>query len=240
MRLLIPLSIILSLAVACEPSSGPPVELDSEDDKIVYSVGVALGRSLAALGLSEREVEIVKRGLEDQIFERQLAVEFTEYGPKMNELATSRKARAAEEEKKAAESFLADAAAAPGAVKTDSGLIYAETRAGSGAEPSGTDQVTVHYHGTLRDGTVFDSSRDRGEPAVFPLNRVISCWTEALQMMKVGGQAAIVCPAEIAYGDRGTGRIKPGAALRFEVELISIESSPPAGALGAAASGPVD
>ncbi len=98
-----------------------------------------------------------------------------------------------------------------------------EAQAGTGPNPSPTSQVKVHYHGTLRDGTVFDSSRDRGEPATFPVNGVIQCWTEALQMMKVGGQAAIVCPAEIAYGDRGMGVIKPGAALRFEVELISIE-----------------
>ena len=223
MRILIALSITLPLVAACAPSSAPPVTLDSEDDKTIYSVGVALGRSLETLGLSEREVEIVKRGLDDEIFSRELAVDFNEYGPKMNDLAISRKADMAEAERRASESFLAAAAAAPGAVKTSSGLIYAETKAGSGAEPSATDKVTVHYHGTLRDGTVFDSSRDRGEPAVFPLDRVIPCWTEALQMMKVGGQAAIVCPAEIAYGDRGTGKIKPGAALRFEVELISIE-----------------
>jgi FKBP-type peptidyl-prolyl cis-trans isomerase len=223
MRLLIALSITLSFAAACGPASEPPAKLDSEDDKIIYSVGVALGRSLAMLGLDGREVEIVQLGLEDQILDRPLAVDFTEYGPRMNELATSRKAGMAEEEKEASASFLADAAAVPGAVKTGSGLIYAETEAGSGATPSATDQVTVHYHGTLRDGTVFDTSRDRGEPAVFPLDRVIPCWTEALQMMKVGGQAAIVCPADIAYGDRGSGEIKPGAALRFEVELISVE-----------------
>ena len=93
-----------------------------------------------------------------------------------------------------------------------------------------TDTVTVHYTGTLRDGSVFDSSRDRGEPANFALNRVIPCWTEALQRMKVGGTATIVCPSDIAYGDRGApgGKIKPGAALKFEVELISIEPIAPA------------
>jgi FKBP-type peptidyl-prolyl cis-trans isomerase len=165
----------------------------------------------------------LKRGLADQVFRRPLAVESDEYRPKINELLARRKALLAEEEKEASKSFLAEAAAAPGAVKMDSGLIYAETRAGTGANPGLTDRVEVHYHGTLRDGTVFDSSRDRGEPAIFPVNGVIRCWAEALQMMKVGGQAAIVCPAEIAYGDRGTGKIKPGAALRFEVELISIE-----------------
>ncbi len=84
--------------------------------------------------------------------------------------------------------------------------------------------ATVHYHGTLRDGTVFDSSVERGQPAQFALNRVIPCWTEGLQLMKVGGKAKLVCPPEIAYGDRGAGQlIKPGAALTFEVELISIE-----------------
>ena len=89
----------------------------------------------------------------------------------------------------------------------------------------------MNYHGTLRDGTVFDSSRDRGTPATFPLNRVIPCWTEAVQKMKVGGKAKIVCPSSIAYGDRGAPpKIKPGAPLVFEVELLSIEkpAAPPA------------
>lgn len=224
MRFLISLLVTVSLVLpaAAEPS----VKLDSEDDKVVYSIGVMMGRGLGTLGLSEREVEILKRGLEDQVLDRPLAVEFTEYVPKIDELAASRKALSAEKEKEASKPFLAEAAAAPGAVKRDSGLIYVETKAGTGANPGPTDRVKVHYHGTLRDGSVFDSSRDRGEPAIFPVNRVISCWTEALQMMRVGGQAAIVCPADIAYGDQGAGKwgnIKPGAALRFEVELISIE-----------------
>ncbi|MHC4507030.1 MAG: FKBP-type peptidyl-prolyl cis-trans isomerase, partial [Planctomycetota bacterium] len=89
--------------------------------------------------------------------------------------------------------------------------------------PSAADRVKVHYHGTLRDGTVFDSSVDRGTPAEFALNRVIPCWTEALQLMKPGGKAVLVCPADIAYGDRGAGKIKPGAALRFDVELIEVQ-----------------
>jgi FKBP-type peptidyl-prolyl cis-trans isomerase len=221
MRFLISLLVAVSLAMPV--AAEPPVTLDSEDDKIIYTVGAALARSLTALGLDEGEIEILERGLEDQIFGRDLAVDFDEYVTKMNELAASRQAVVAEQEKEASKPFLAEAGAAPGAVKTDSGLIFSETKAGTGANPIPTNQVKVHYHGTLRDGTVFDSSRDRGEPATFPLNQVIPCWTEALQMMKVGGQAAIVCPAEIAYGDRGTGKIKPGAALRFEVELISIE-----------------
>jgi FKBP-type peptidyl-prolyl cis-trans isomerase len=94
--------------------------------------------------------------------------------------------------------------------------------AGEGAQPGPTDKVKVHYHGTLRDGTVFDSSVDRGTPAEFPLDRVIPCWTEAVTQMKVGGKRRIVCPAAIAYGSRGMGQIPGDAALVFEVELLEI------------------
>jgi FKBP-type peptidyl-prolyl cis-trans isomerase len=221
MRIPIPLLITLSLALPA--AAEPPEALTSEEDKIIYAVGVTLARSVTMLDLSEREVGIVKRGLEDQIFGRKLAVDLSEYGPKMAPFANTRKALVAKKEREASKSFLAEAAAAPGAVTTESGLIYIETKAGSGPNPGPADKIKVHYHGTLRDGRVFDSSRDRGEPASFSINRVIACWTEALQMMKVGGQATITCPADIAYGDRGMGDIKPGAALHFDVELISIE-----------------
>jgi FKBP-type peptidyl-prolyl cis-trans isomerase len=126
-------------------------------------------------------------------------------------------------EKEASAEFLKEAASAEGAVQTESGLIYTEIKAGDGDSPQATDVVKVHYHGTLRDGTVFDSSVERGNPATFPLNRVIPCWTEGVQKMKVGGKSKLVCPSEIAYGDRGSPpKIKPGAALVFEVELLEI------------------
>ena len=108
--------------------------------------------------------------------------------------------------------------------------LYFEIKPGTGESPKATDTVKVHYHGTLRDGTVFDSSVDRGEPATFPLNRVIACWTEGVQKMKVGGKSKLICPASIAYGDRGAPpKIMPGAALVFEVELLGIEAPKPAG-----------
>ena len=119
-------------------------------------------------------------------------------------------------------------AAEPGATKAPSGYIIKTVTEGTGPSPAATDTVKVQYHGTLRDGTVFDSSRERGEPAVFPLNGVIPCWTESLQTMKVGGKYVVTCPAEIAYGDRGAPpSIKPGAALTFEVELLEIEPPRP-------------
>ena len=117
----------------------------------------------------------------------------------------------------------ARAAAEPGATATPSGLVYRGLVAGSGPSPAATDTVRVHYRGTLADGTEFDSSHKRGQPAEFPLNRVIPCWTEGVQRMKVGGKAKLTCPPGIAYGARGAaGVIPPNATLQFEVELLGI------------------
>ena len=114
----------------------------------------------------------------------------------------------------------------PGAVRSASGVIYIPVTVGTGASPKADSTVKVHYHGTLRDGSVFDSSVQRGEPISFPLNGVIPCWTEGVQKMKVGGKAKLVCPSETAYGDRGQGpKIPGGAALMFEVELLGIEKN---------------
>jgi FKBP-type peptidyl-prolyl cis-trans isomerase FkpA len=123
----------------------------------------------------------------------------------------------------AGKAYLEKAAAEPGAIKTSSGLVYRELKAGSGASPQATDMVKVHYRGTLVDGTEFDSSYKRNEPATFPLNRVIPCWTEGVQKMKVGGKSQLVCPATIAYGDAGSPPTIPGGAtLVFEIELLDI------------------
>jgi FKBP-type peptidyl-prolyl cis-trans isomerase FkpA len=119
--------------------------------------------------------------------------------------------------------FLEKAAAEPGAIKTPSGLVYREITPGSGPSPSASDIVTVHYRGTLIDGTEFDSSYKRNQPAQFPLNQVIPCWTEGVQRMKVGGKSQLVCPSDIAYGDQGRPPTIPGGAtLIFEIELLGI------------------
>jgi len=127
-----------------------------------------------------------------------------------------------DKEKEASQAFLDKEAKTPKTEKTLSGLLYRETKTGKGANPKPTDEVTVEYTGTNREGKVFDSTKGRG-PATFPLNAVIKCWTEALQRMKVGGKSVIVCPSEIAYGDRAMGDAIPaGAALKFEVSLLKI------------------
>jgi FKBP-type peptidyl-prolyl cis-trans isomerase FkpA len=119
--------------------------------------------------------------------------------------------------------YLEKAASAPGATKTASGLIYRELRPGTGTSPAPTDTVKVHYRGKLVNGTEFDSSYKTNEPAKFPLNRVIPCWTEGVQKMKVGGKAELICPASIGYGDRGMPPDIPGGStLVFEIELLGV------------------
>jgi FKBP-type peptidyl-prolyl cis-trans isomerase FkpA len=118
----------------------------------------------------------------------------------------------------------AAAAKEEGAVVTPSGLVYRSLKDGNGASPTASDKVTVHYKGTFPDGREFDSSYKRGQPIDFPLNRVIACWTEGVQRMKVGGKAKLTCPPEIAYGSRGAGSaVPPNATLLFEVELLGIQ-----------------
>ena len=117
---------------------------------------------------------------------------------------------------------LAAAAKEPGAVVTASGLVFKSIKEGAGASPKATDTVKVNYRGTLTDGKVFDASADHGGPASFPLNRVIPCWTEGVQKLKIGGKAKLTCPAAIAYGPRGMGPIAPNSTLVFEVELLAV------------------
>jgi len=123
-----------------------------------------------------------------------------------------------------AQNAVLDAAAKEaGAQVTKSGLVYRALKEGSGANPGATDTVKVHYKGTFPDGKEFDSSYSRGKPIEFPLNRVIPCWTEGVQRMKLGGKAKLTCPSQIAYGERGAGGvIPPNATLVFEVELLGI------------------
>ena len=196
----------------------------SDDEKTLYAIGMVLARNLEGLGLSTDELKMVEAGLADAALGKDSKVDLAVYGPRIQTFAQSRMASAAAAEKEASAAFISEMKSAKKAQVSDSGLIYFELDEGDGANPVATDTVSVHYTGTLKDGTVFDSSVERGEPATFQLNRVIPCWTEGLQKMKVGGKAKLICPSEIAYGDQGAGdKIKPGAVLVFEVELLSIQ-----------------
>ncbi|MCR9092811.1 MAG: FKBP-type peptidyl-prolyl cis-trans isomerase [bacterium] len=195
----------------------------SDDEKAFYAIGTSMARQLETLKpISAREMDLLIDGMKDVVNGEPLAVEQQEGANYVRTLVTARQKVALENEKAAAADFTKREGAKSGAKTTESGLVYTEVKAGSGAQPKATDKVRVHYHGTLRDGSVFDSSVDKGQPAEFPLNRVIPCWTEGVAMMKVGGKSSLVCPASIAYGDKGRPGIPGGAALKFEVELIEI------------------
>jgi len=228
-----------ALLLAVSSTAATAQTLETDDQKTLYALGVALSRNLSSFNLTPDELKLVEAGLADGVSGKEPKVDMDSFGPKIQAFAKSRATAAAEKEKSASKGFLDKAGAEKGAQKLPSGVIYSETKAGTGEQPKPTDRVKVHYNGTLTDGTVFDSSVERGEPVTFPLNGVIPCWTEGVQKMKVGGKAKLVCPSDAAYGDRGAPpKIKPGATLVFDVELLGIEAAPPAPAPGAAGAKP--
>lgn len=234
------------LLVACGESEAP-VEAEaaaatdaagasfaSDNDRVLYAIGVALGTQLTEFNLTEAELDFIAAGFHDAVLEEPFQVEMDIFGPQIQrfveermsagrDAALAERTAALAEEKAGATAFADQIAAQPGAERSASGLIFVPITEGSGESPDALDTVTVHYHGTLRDGTVFDSSVERNSPASFPLSGVIPCWTEGVQKIRVGGKARLLCPAEIAYGDDGRPGIPGGAALLFEVELIAIE-----------------
>jgi FKBP-type peptidyl-prolyl cis-trans isomerase FkpA/FKBP-type peptidyl-prolyl cis-trans isomerase FklB len=218
--LLLSVGLVLGSLVPAVASGAEP---KTDEQKTLYALGVVISRNLASFNLSAADLEHVQAGLADGVLHKEPKVDLQAYGPRIQVLQAARVTSTAAGEKKAGQAFADRAATEKGATRTASGMVISTLKPGSGASPGATDTVKVHYQGTLIDGTVFDSSLKRGEPATLPLNRVIKCWTEGLQTMKVGGKSRLVCPAEIAYGDRGAAPlIKPGATLVFEIELIEI------------------
>jgi FKBP-type peptidyl-prolyl cis-trans isomerase FkpA len=198
----------------------------TDDQKTIYALGLSMYQSLSRFDLSPAELDILKRALSDAAAKKP-EIDLATWGPKIQALAQQRGMRVAERQRLLSQEYLSKAAAEPGAVKTDSGLIYRELRPGSGPSPKATDTIEVNYRGTLVDGTEFDSSYGRNEPTQFVLNHVIPCWTEGLQKMNVGGKAQLVCPASLAYGDEGNRGIPGGATLIFEIELLNVIAPKP-------------
>ncbi|KFA89121.1 FKBP-type peptidyl-prolyl cis-trans isomerase [Archangium violaceum] len=228
------LVVALMLAVAgCQQQSGggggggAAATPQTDDQKTFYALGLTLGRQIQVFDMTPEELEFVKAGLTASVTNKEPAVDIQTFGPKLPELARTRSTARAEKEKEKAKGFLEQAAKEEGAVRTESGLIYKSLTEGTGAQPGPTDIVKVNYRGTLPDGKEFDSSYKRNEPAQFPLNGVIKCWTEGVGKMKVGGKAKLVCPSDLAYGDRGTPGIPGGSALVFEVELLDVQKNEP-------------
>jgi len=210
---------------APKPASAPKAAaaaLETDEEKTVYALGLQVYRSLAPFDLSPAELELINRALADAAAGKP-AVDVNEWVPKLQPFAQARSARVAEQQKASSKAYLAKAVTEPGVLKTESGMIYKDIQPGTGASPKASDTVKVNYRGALIDGTEFDSSYKRNQPAQFPLSGVIRCWTEGVQKMKVGGKARLVCPSDIAYGDTGRPPTIPGGAtLVFEIELLEI------------------
>lgn len=231
-------SIILIAAIAsmvmvsCNNESAK-VELKTFDDSLSYAIGMRLHDIYISDGLSkETDSLLVKAAFNDMVGgtailtaeqEEQVIMQFF---TKKQEEQQKEQAKQYEETKNAGETFLAENAKRPEVKTTESGLQYEVITEGKGNKPAATDVVKVHYKGTLIDGTVFDSSYDRGEPAEFPLNGVIKGWTEGLQLMSVGSKYKLYIPYQLGYGERGAGgTIQPYSALIFDVELLEIKKN---------------
>lgn len=220
-------ALLLCAALACAiPTIAAAQELKTDDDKGFYALGFNLSQQLSMLNLTPEEFATVKAGFEDGALKKEPKTDvkdnFAKMQQKLRDRISANATATAAAEKKVGLEYRDKAAKEKGATKTASGMVFQEIKAGTGEQPKATDKVKVHYTGMLTDGTVFDSSVQRNQPATFPLNGVIKCWTEGLQKMKVGGKAKLVCPSDLAYGDRGRPSIPPGATLVFEVELLEI------------------
>lgn len=224
---------VAALTAGCRDNAEEPVDLTSLESRVSYAVGVSVGNNIKGADF-EIDQASFKAGLSDALAGAELKVSeedaqkaFEEFSQQQQAKEEAARAAAAAESASKSAAFLEEYAAREGVTKTATGLMYKVITAGEGAKPTTDDTVTVHYKGTLVDGTEFDSSYARNQPASFPVNAVIPGWVEALQLMPVGSKWEVVIPAELAYGEDGAPpTIPPSAALVFEVELLSIGAEP--------------
>lgn len=204
--------------------------LKDRDDKVNYSLGYQIGGDLKRQGVEARP-DLIVRGIQDALAGTQALMTTAEMRTTLVDLKKrimvaqrEQAAQAAAQNLAAAAAFLTENATKPGVKALPSGLQYKVINAGSGATPGVSDKVTVHYRGTLIDGTEFDSSYSRNQPASFGVNRVIPGWTEALQLMQEGDKWQLFIPPKLGYAERGAGKIPANSALIFEVELLSVNT----------------
>ena len=192
-------------------------------NKLSYSLGVNIGEGMKQQGFTIEDFQAFTDGLRD-VYEKNIKIQLEEMNQILNDEYVRVQTEVVEAKKAEGDNFLAENAKREEVTITDSGLQYEVIKEGNGEVPTADQTVTVHYHGTLPNGKVFDSSVDRGQPASFPVTGVIKGWVEALQLMKTGSKYRLFIPSELAYGSQGAGGdIGPNQALVFDVELLSID-----------------
>ena len=210
------------VAAKSAKKAAPSDGFKTEEERAFYSYGFKLGQSLAPYGLSEGEAKAISRGLREAAAGKKAAADVAVYLPKLSEIAQKRVAAKASAQKAKGKAYVDKFSKEPGATEITGGGWIKTLAEGTGAVPKLDDTVKVNYRGTFIDGTEFDSSYSRHEPATFVLRGVVPCWTNGVATMKVGGKAKLVCPSEIAYGDQNHGPIPAGSTLVFEIELLDI------------------
>jgi FKBP-type peptidyl-prolyl cis-trans isomerase FklB len=209
--------------VACNQENYTNAELTTQIDSVSYSLGISVANNLKNSGFESIETDAMASAFNDVFSDKEVRITEDEANLLIQDYFLELSEKKSQEATAEGNYFLIENAKKEGVITTSSGLQYEIITNGTGATPSESDKVTVHYHGTLLDGTVFDSSVDRGQPATFPVNGVIPGWVEALQLMNVGSKYKLYIPSDLAYGERGAGgAIGPNATLIFEVELLSI------------------
>ena len=223
--LLLAVSFSVATLFSCNGQKGQKtVSLKNSADSVSYGIGISIGANMKKDGLDSLNLEVLKQAMEAAIKGDSLMMTSAQSQAVIQSYLGKRQDAKAAETGAVGKKFLEENKKKPGVVELPDGLQYQVIKEGTGPMPTAEDTVVTHYHGTLIDGTVFDSSVDRGEPAEFPVGAVIRGWTEALQMMKVGSKWKLFIPSELAYGDRQAGpSILPNSTLIFEVELISIK-----------------
>jgi FKBP-type peptidyl-prolyl cis-trans isomerase FklB len=224
------IGLISILFLAASVSAAENGQLKSQKDKVSYTIGINIGNNVKQLPM-EVDLDILYKGFKDAVSGGKLLLSEEEMRTAMAAFQKEMTAKQAEmmksqgeKNKKEGEAFLAENKKKEGVKTLASGLQYKVIKEGNGKSPKATDKVSTHYQGTLIDGTEFDSSYKRGEPATFPVNGVIPGWTEALQLMKVGSKWQLFVPSKLAYGEKGAGpKIGPNAVLIFTIELLAIK-----------------
>lgn len=209
--------------------SNTEYSIKTDADKVSYGIGLQLGQQVKGQSFPGFSLDALVIGLSDIFNAKPLRFpedEMQAAFSSINQLVQAEAANAAKSNKEAGQAYLEENAKKDGVITTESGLQYEIISEGTGLKPSQSDMVVTHYHGTLIDGSVFDSSVARGEPAQFPVNGVIKGWIEALQLMPVGSKWRLTIPSDLAYGDQGSAPvIGPGATLIFEIELLEIKGN---------------